>query len=488
MCGGSILDWETVLLCDSIWKKCYKRRRLEHQEWFEALERIPTGKAARCFLNILPENWINESQTMVGPAAIHESQLEIRSSASPSISFPELAFRHSKSKSSEPKDKIYALLGITRDPIMSGFVVDYSLSDSEAYEALVKHYCAKSHKLDILTYVNTNGNYLDRTRYLDKGRLASWIPDWRPSEAFAEARQHFTNLTRSLPFDAARGSSADISFEPASESTFNKPRMKVKGCILEEIETVWIVLDFDELETFPGTKYERAKQNISSCYFEALSAFKAYSKEHDKEVMTSHFTNSFWRALACNRNVDGTPAPDEWGLAFEVLVFGESRLPKDFMANSPLSLAERAEKFTSPYLAAATQFMPNRRLCITRSGRLGVIPVCYTTQFLGVTWYSLYTEYSMARRYISIFLGCNYPIVIQTQSLLKNGGVFPLNINESGLRLQRWLQRRNWIANPWESTGAFDVVGCAYFDGYMEGQAMDEIASGKRQLEDIILG
>jgi hypothetical protein len=94
----------------------------------------------------------------------------------------------------------------------------------------------------------------------------------------------------------------------------------------------------------------------------------------------------------------------------------------------------------------------------------------------------------MARRYISIFLGCNYPIVIQTQSLLKNGGVFPLNINESGLRLQRWLQRRNWIANPWESTGAFDVVGCAYFDGYMEGQAMDEIASGKRQLEDIILG
>jgi hypothetical protein len=455
---------------------------VEHYDWFEALEGIPTGKGVRRFSRIVPEYRINESQTMVGPLALHETQQEIRSSTSSSISFPELAFRHSKSKSSDAKDKIYALLGITIDPIMSGFVVDYSLSDREAYEALVKHYCAKSQKLDMLTYVNTNGNYLDGTQ------LASWIPDWRPSEPFAEARQHFSNLTRSLPFDAARGSSAKIHFEPASQSTFNKPRIRVKGCILEEIEMTWTVLDFDELDrltAFFGTKYERAKQNISSCYFEVL---KVYSKKHNNEMMTSHFTNSLWRALVCNRNIDGTPAPDEWGLAFEVLVFGESRVPLDFMADSPLSLTERAEKYTSSYLSAATQFMPNRRLCLTTLGRLGVIPVCYTTDFLGVTWYASLTEFSMAKRYVSIFLGCNYPMVIQTQSVLKKGGRFPYNVNRHGLRLQWRLQRRNWISNPWESTGAFDVVGCAYFDGYMEGQAMDEIASGKRQLEDIILG
>jgi hypothetical protein len=172
---------------------------------------------------------------MVGPAAIQETQQEIRLSASSSISFPELVFHHSKSKSSEAKDKIYALLGITRDPIMSGFIVDYSFSDSEAYEALVKHYYAKSQKLDILIYVNTNGNHLDRMCYLDSTQLASWIPDWRPTEALGEARQHFTNLTKSLPFDATRDSSADISFEPASESTFSKPRIRVKGCILEAI-------------------------------------------------------------------------------------------------------------------------------------------------------------------------------------------------------------------------------------------------------------
>ena len=79
MYGESILDWETIRLCDSIWKKSYKRRRLEHQEWFEALERIPTSKAARNLINVLPEYWINESQVMVGPAPIHETQLEIRS-------------------------------------------------------------------------------------------------------------------------------------------------------------------------------------------------------------------------------------------------------------------------------------------------------------------------------------------------------------------------------------------------------------------------
>jgi hypothetical protein len=78
-------------------------------------------------------------------------------------------------------------------------------------------------------------------------------------------------------------------------------------------------------------------------------------------------------------------------------------------------------------------------------------------------------------------------MVIQTQSVLKKRGRFPFNVNRYGLRLKWRLQRRNWISNPWESTGAFDVVGCAYFDGYMEGQAADEIASGKQQLEDIVL-
>jgi hypothetical protein len=483
MCGEIFLDWGTLLLCDSIWKKSYQRRYLEHYEWFEAVEGIPTGKAVQRYTKILPEYRINESQTMVGPAALHETQLSILSSASSSISFLELAFRHSKSKSSEAKDKIYALLGITTDPIMSGFLIDYSISDSEVHEALVKYYCARSQKLDILTYVNTNGNYLDGTR------LASWIPDWRPSEGFAEARQHLSNLTRLLPFDAARGSSADPSFQPASESTFNKPRIRVKGCILEEIEMTWTVLDFDELDRlvsdfFPDRKYERAKQNLSSCYFDAL---KVYSKKHNNG-MISLFTESFWRALVCNRDSDGNPAPEEWSLAFEVLVFGESRLPGDFMAASPLSLTERAQQFTSSYLSAATQFMANRRLCQTTSGRLGVIPVCYTTHSLGVTWYASLTEFSVARRYVSIFLGCNYPMVIQTQSVLKKGGSFPYNVNRHGLRFQQSLQRRNWISNPWESTGAFDVVGCAYFDGYMEGQAMDEIASGKRQIEEIILG
>jgi hypothetical protein len=121
--------------------------------------------------------------------------------------------------------------------------------------------------------------------------------------------------------------------------------------------------------------------------------------------MTSDFANSLWRVLVCNRNIDGTPALDEWGLAFEVLVFGESRVPRDFMADSPLSLTERAEKYTSSHISAATQFMPNRRLCLTTLGRLGVIRVCYTTDFLGVTWYASLTEFSMAQKIHFYFPG-----------------------------------------------------------------------------------
>jgi hypothetical protein len=101
----------------------------------------------------------------------------------------------------------------------------------------------------MLTYVNTDGNRLVTTR------LASWIPDWRPSEAFAEARQYLRNLTASLPSDASRGSLADIEFEPASVSTFNKPRLRVKGCILEEIESSWKMLDFESMNKILYTEF-----------------------------------------------------------------------------------------------------------------------------------------------------------------------------------------------------------------------------------------
>jgi hypothetical protein len=57
-----------------------------------------------------------------------------------------------------------------------------------------------------------------------------------------------------------------------------------------------------------------------------------------------------------------------------------------------------------------------------------------------------------------------------------------------GLKAQQLLRRWTWISNPWKPTGAFDLVGSAYLDGYMEGLALDEVDSGKRKLEDIIFG
>ena len=107
-----------------------------------------------------------------GPALTNDTRLDISSSADTKLSFLELGFRHSKLKSS---DKIYALLEINADPFMANFAVDYSLSDVEAYAQLVKRYIAQSQSLDILTYVNINGNRLGGPLSSHEYQVGFWI-------------------------------------------------------------------------------------------------------------------------------------------------------------------------------------------------------------------------------------------------------------------------------------------------------------------------
>ena len=73
-------------------------------------------------------------------------------------------------ESTDPKDKIFALLSIARD-VSEHFDVDYTWSEAEICRRLTKHTIAQSNRLDILRCIDT------RRTLWDMDATPSWVPN-----------------------------------------------------------------------------------------------------------------------------------------------------------------------------------------------------------------------------------------------------------------------------------------------------------------------
>lgn len=88
-------------------------------------------------------------------------------------------------EATDPRDKVYSILGLARVPMTTGidttaadsrtaaFPVDYTRSVSEVYQDVVKYLVNKDRNLDILSILLTHRNASS-----DED-LPSWVPDWR---------------------------------------------------------------------------------------------------------------------------------------------------------------------------------------------------------------------------------------------------------------------------------------------------------------------
>ncbi|KAK0101309.1 hypothetical protein ONS95_006486 [Cadophora gregata] len=118
-----------------------------------------------------------------------------------------------KSAATDPKDKIYALVGLSTardDPRLS---IDYSLSIRQAYINVARYLVVSSQKLDVICSM---------PRCLNTYDLPSWVPDWTaykmtpisPCIAIAQ----FFAANRLTPYSAAGESEPDVEFSDAADS------------------------------------------------------------------------------------------------------------------------------------------------------------------------------------------------------------------------------------------------------------------------------
>jgi len=137
----------------------------------------------------------------------------------------------SDSKATDPKDRIYSLLGLAQDQGLA--TPDYSLDIRTTYTSLVKSFVDIYKSLDIICFAHLF--HQDDVKSTFQPRLPSWVPDWRveassfvaPVMASQSAKDYIGNFrpvdrirlnANAASYTAARDYAPDITFSDDLQS------------------------------------------------------------------------------------------------------------------------------------------------------------------------------------------------------------------------------------------------------------------------------
>ena len=199
---------------------------------------------------------------------------------------------------SDPRDKVFALLGFTPS---IGVVPDYSKTAEEVYEDVVKS-SIKSTGTLMLLFLNPHQKRL---------QLPSWVPDFSlelPDDAY--------NVCCPLGHFGADGNNWQNVGAPSP------------GCVLDPTDArgQLTVSGFTyDTPLILGTTWDGTPEERQSKVFEIIAEYEKILHETDSarfpNLVGNHRRESFWRTLIWNANKqDRYPAPDNFGTFFSRLV------------------------------------------------------------------------------------------------------------------------------------------------------------------------
>jgi hypothetical protein len=197
VCGASIIDWNLLVAA----------MKLKHTEMLQfEMTRLAMNRPLVNFLEI-------------------ERTRFQKYSASNSIE--SLVIRWRNSWATDPRDKIFALLGLAADVEDGDIVPDYHKTVDQVYCDFARFVITTRQKLDIISegFGQSHSNYRS---------LPSWVPDWtlKSPEPLNRFLIQTDNESSKIVYRASKGSSMSATFSDDLRALF------VKGFILDKIKTV----------------------------------------------------------------------------------------------------------------------------------------------------------------------------------------------------------------------------------------------------------
>ena len=301
-----------------------------------------------------PEDTIEEALRTLSLGEFHPARalcntLILCSSDASAISITNLMQATKDFKSTDCRDKLYAILGLVQSEDMA-IIPDYSKSPAQVYEELVRFLINRNRKLTSLC--------------CNRWRTNEFGPSWNP-ELYGGTMPTVPWMNMYRHYKASGERMAEVSFN--AEASL----IHAQGVLLGTLSTVigpfgstWEESDatqkFGAKEVFKGRKWD--------VLWEALTEFQ--------QTLDAAQQETFWRTLIMDADyADRTnikiPAPSEWREILEV-VFGDAELPQNFEPG--LSKIERVARFSGPWAESVELCCKDRSFFTTADGRMGIGP------------------------------------------------------------------------------------------------------------------
>jgi hypothetical protein len=202
----------------------------------------------------------------------------------------------------DPRDKVFALVGLVTNPHSIGLKADYRLSAEEVYLSVAVHNLEKLKNLTLLG----NGGISSAPQ---NPKLPSWVPDWSHDN---DRRSVIAAVARS------RGMCASGDSQPTLSVSTDKKILTVRGAIIDtisQLDTTVLIGDEDS-KLDHGTEAGSARTALrGKVSFESYTAFaepaNKFPEGHERE-------ESLWRTLCCDitTQIPARRAPAEYAKAW----------------------------------------------------------------------------------------------------------------------------------------------------------------------------
>ncbi|KAH6683053.1 heterokaryon incompatibility protein-domain-containing protein [Halenospora varia] len=493
-CGEHTIAWELAVAAQHAWIN-FRANAVSRpfQVMIEIIEDMSAGDGTAVSLGLVPRN--------PGPMALSMNRNRIASHEPSSLI--ELLRDNWTALATDPRDKIYALLGLATDCSTPPLAVDYSMSQFETYLTTMKYLLCHYGNLDMISYSGIH--ILPAPSYVF--RVPSWIPTfyWSWEAPTTAASSQYIYKSTPVPFAASATHKAIASFQPNLQRFDNllgirRFNLRAQGCRIDRIsKKLYHAYQFKALS--PELYRLKKRLNIATDWLphhllagttrrgedrdlvdiiRTLYYYFVHDGEEERELQNAEGqqeinrkTNSLWRTLVFNRTFDGDLAPDSWSSLFSVLINGPSSLPPldtaiptphNHSASPSTALSDPNSTSNLPHTLEETK--PDRE---ARAAEF-IQPLLQTIRNLRISGRALFlTEKNhlciangttQVGDYVCVILGCAIPMVMQ-------------EVGES-------LTTEGELGN--RSTKAV-LNGVSYLHEYMYGKAIEEVESGELKLE-----
>ena len=270
---------------------------------------------------------------------------------------PELLLSARESHCTDPKDQIYALLGLAADAGDCSVKLDYSQDVTKIYQEITTSFISQYKSLDTLSMVQ------DYAWNVTTG-LPSWVPDW-------------TANPRSIPFlrpDSVSKFTASNTSEPSSHLSEDQRTLSIFGKLVDTVKSVGTANVHPQIVTTSGRQFPKWQEVAQQADIIQMRHWEVMARKVKSYPTGESPQEAYWRTIIADANMDVESVPGGYSRLFHAWRRYWGTLIDDDFVDMTVDDGKGDRVYSTTYNLARNLACNYRRFIITKKGYIGLAP------------------------------------------------------------------------------------------------------------------